>query len=84
MPWKNLESPLLHHDIYREDAVRATLRWYHETYRVRCTYTTANAGWQLTIVEAGIFRGGGETLLREIMNMILARSLELRLEDMTA
>jgi hypothetical protein len=84
MSQKNLQSPLLHHDIYRQDAVRATLRWYHETYGVQCTYTTTNAGWQLTILEVGIFCGEGETLLREIMNMILARSLELRLEDMTA
>jgi hypothetical protein len=84
MPRTNLQSPLLHHEIYREDAVRATLGWYHETYGVQCTYTTAHAGWQLTLVEAGICCGESETLLREIMNMILARSLELRLEDMTA
>ena len=84
MPRHNLQSPVLHHDIYHEDAVRATLRWYHETYGVQCTYTTANVGWQLTLIEAGIFRGEGETLLREIMNMMLAHSLELRLEDMIA
>ena len=84
MPRKNLQGPLLHRDIYLEGAVRDTLQRYCETYGVRCTYATETAGWRITVRGAGTLHRACETLLQEIMNAILARSLELRLEDMTS
>ena len=79
MSLATFQSPLMHGEISLEDAVRDSLQWYREPYGVCCAYTTHNSGWQRTIMEAGALHGGCAILLREIMNTILARSLEMRL-----
>ena len=83
MDHERLESPLLHQDIYRKDALNTVLSWYHATYRTAFAITAEPRGWRLRLMDAGTFGGKDKVLLWEVMNAILVQSIETRLAGVT-
>ena len=77
------QSPLLHQDMYVEEALRTSLRSYEERHRIGVEVTQEAKGWRITLIENGSFLGHPNTLLREIMNEMLVRSLASKLERIT-
>jgi hypothetical protein len=78
-----VESPLMHHAIYLHEALLGSLQSYSERYGIRYEVISEQSGWRICLVECGTFLGKPEMLIHELMNAILLRSLESRLEQMT-
>jgi hypothetical protein len=76
-------SPLMHQDIYLEDAVFAAVQSFQQRYGTCVEVTRTAKGWHITAIEGGTFLGDPGRLLRELMNEVLVRSLEERLEQLT-
>lgn len=81
---KGIQGPLMHHDIYLYEALLGSLQSYSERYRVRYEVISEPSGWRICLMERGTFLGEPETLVHELMNEILVRSLESRLEQTTS
>jgi hypothetical protein len=84
MPGHTLQSPLLHHSIYLEEAVHHVLQTYYETRSIPFEVTTERHGWRIRFIDDSDMIRDYKTLLKEMMNEILVQSLEARLEDMVS
>jgi hypothetical protein len=81
---KRFESPLMHYDIYLQEALLGSLQSFSERYGILYEVITEQGGWRICLMERGTFLGDPETLVHELMNAILVQSLELKLEQMTS
>jgi len=72
----------MHHDIYLEEALLSAIQSFQQRYGTCVEVTRTAKGWHITLLEGGTFLGDPSALLRELMNEMLVRSLELRLEQM--
>jgi hypothetical protein len=81
---KRVESPLMHYDIYLQEALLGTLQSFSERYKIHYEIIRQQSGWRICLMERGTFPGEPETLVHELMNVILVQSLESKLEQMTS
>jgi hypothetical protein len=81
---RGVQGPLMHHDIYLHEALLGSLQSYSERYGIRYEVIREQSGSRICLIKCGTFLGEPETLVHELMNTILVRSLELRLEQMTS
>ena len=75
---KGVQGPLMHYDIYLYEALLDSLQSYSERYGICYEVISEKSGWRICLMERGTFRGEPETLVHELMNTILVRSLEFR------
>ena len=84
MSHRGVQGLLMHHDIYRHDALLGSLQSYSERHGIRYEVIREQRGWRICLLERGTFLGEPEILVHELMNAIQVRSLESRLEQMTS
>jgi len=81
MPDDSLHSPVLHRTIYLEDAIRDALQWCKETYGIAFEVISKQQGWSLILTPQHTPHEDCARLLKQVLNEVLVRSLETRLED---
>jgi len=75
-----LHSPVLHRTIYLEEAIRDAVQWCRESYGITFEVISEQQGWSITLTQQHPPHEDCARLLKQVLNEILVRSLETRLE----